>query len=179
MTRKFILKTEQGPGLIPSCRRERPSVHGKVATGQTDFVTSDTWDQFSCVGKQLKVTVICSCACYNGRLCSLVVRVPGCISRGPGGSGTGSTQPHEYNWEATWKKRSCSGLENREYGRRETAAVTTRHPLSSKVGSYFASLVHYVGTIRSRTKAKEFSFILVYMLQHCYLDCNPHSLVLF
>jgi hypothetical protein len=52
------------------------------------------------------------------RLCGLVVRVPGCRSRGPGsisgatrfslrssGSGTRSTQPREYNWGATWKKK--------------------------------------------------------------------------
>jgi hypothetical protein len=51
------------------------------------------------------------------RLCSLVVRVSGYRSRGPGSipvatifffrssrSGTGSTQPREYNWGATWKK---------------------------------------------------------------------------
>jgi hypothetical protein len=47
-----------------------------------------------------------------GRLCSLVVRVLGYRSGGPGsipgttkknsGSGTGSTQPREYNWKATW-----------------------------------------------------------------------------
>jgi hypothetical protein len=41
------------------------------------------------------------------RLCGLVVRVPGYRSRGPdflrsSGSGTGSTQPREYNWGATW-----------------------------------------------------------------------------
>jgi hypothetical protein len=35
------------------------------------------------------------------------------------GSGTGSTQPREYNWGATWKKKSGSGLENRDYGRRD------------------------------------------------------------
>jgi hypothetical protein len=29
------------------------------------------------------------------------------------GSGTGSTQPHQNNWGATWKKSSGSGLENR------------------------------------------------------------------
>jgi hypothetical protein len=47
------------------------------------------------------------------RLCDLVVRVLGYRSGGPGsipgttkkkssGSGTGSTQPREYNWVATW-----------------------------------------------------------------------------
>jgi hypothetical protein len=51
--------------------------------------------------------------CIMDRLCSLVVRVLGYRSGGPGsipgttkkkisGSGTGSTQPREYNWGATW-----------------------------------------------------------------------------
>jgi hypothetical protein len=31
----------------------------------------------------------------------------------------GSTQPREYNWGATWKKISGSGLQSREYGRRD------------------------------------------------------------
>jgi hypothetical protein len=35
------------------------------------------------------------------------------------GSGTGSTQPREYNWGATWKKKCGSGLENGENGRRD------------------------------------------------------------
>jgi hypothetical protein len=35
------------------------------------------------------------------------------------GSGTGFTQPREYNSGATWKKSSGSGLENLEYGRRD------------------------------------------------------------
>jgi hypothetical protein len=49
----------------------------------------------------------------NDRLCGLVARVRGYRSGGPGsipgttrkkssGSGTGSTQPREYNWGATW-----------------------------------------------------------------------------
>jgi hypothetical protein len=64
------------------------------------------------------------------RLCGLVVRVLGYRSGGPGsipgttrkessGSGTGSIQPREYNWGATWKKSSGSYLENREYGCRD------------------------------------------------------------
>jgi hypothetical protein len=53
------------------------------------------------------------------RLCGLVVRVSGYRSRGPGfdsqpyhifwqvggRSGTGSTQPRDHNWGATWKKK--------------------------------------------------------------------------
>jgi hypothetical protein len=34
----------------------------------------------------------------------------------------------EYNWGATWKKSSCSGLEIRDYGRKGSAALTTLHP---------------------------------------------------
>jgi hypothetical protein len=55
----------------------------------------------------------------TNRLCGLMVRVSDCRSRGPGfetrpyqifwevdkGSGTGSTQPREDNWGATWMKK--------------------------------------------------------------------------
>jgi hypothetical protein len=52
----------------------------------------------------------------GNRLCGPVIRVSGYRSRGPvrfpalpdflksSGSGTGSTQPREYSWGATWKK---------------------------------------------------------------------------
>jgi hypothetical protein len=54
--------------------------------------------------------------CLLDRLCGIVIRVPGYRPGGPrfdsralqekksSGSGTGSTQPREYNWGATWKK---------------------------------------------------------------------------
>jgi hypothetical protein len=61
------------------------------------------------VGTEIKKAV----EIYADRLCGLVVRVLDYISRGPGfvsrtlqkkssGSGTGSIQPREYNWWATW-----------------------------------------------------------------------------
>jgi hypothetical protein len=36
------------------------------------------------------------------------------------------------------RKNSGSGLESREYGRRESVTLTTWHPLSAKVGTNFA-----------------------------------------
>jgi hypothetical protein len=51
-----------------------------------------------------------------------VVRVPGYKSRGPGsipalpdllrwsGPGTASTEPREYNWGATWKKKIAASV---------------------------------------------------------------------
>jgi hypothetical protein len=74
-------------------------------------------------------------------LCGLVVRVPGYRSRGPG-SIPGTARFSEWQWvwngvhSASWvqlrsylkEKSSDSGLENGDYGRWGTAALTTRHP---------------------------------------------------
>jgi hypothetical protein len=65
------------------------------------------------------------------RLCGLVVSVPDYRSRGLGvipalpdflsssGSGTGSTQPREYNWRALQRRSSGFCLESWEYSRRD------------------------------------------------------------
>jgi hypothetical protein len=77
------------------------------------------------------------------------------------GSGTGSTQPLEYNW-GLGKKSSGSGLENREYGRRDPS----RWPR----GSFYPQKLSLtsptrggrsVGIVRSRTRAKEISLVFI------------------
>ena len=79
------------------------------------------------------------------------------------GSGTGSTQPREVNWGATWIKSSGSGPENRDLRPWGSVALTTWHPsirkkmaLTSRTGGGRS-----VGIVRSRTKATEFLFVCV------------------
>jgi hypothetical protein len=76
------------------------------------------------------------------------------------GSETGSTQPREYNWGATWKKSSGSCLENREYGRGDLSCWPRDTLYQQKVGNHFMSTSggRSVGIVRSRTQAMEFSF---------------------
>jgi hypothetical protein len=61
------------------------------------------------------------------------------------GSGTGSTQPREYNWGATWKKSSGSGLESREYDRGDLLCWPRNTPLSVKVGTNFVDKLRSLG----------------------------------
>jgi hypothetical protein len=93
---------------------------------------------------------------YILRMYGLVVRVLYYRSRGPGfdsralqkkssGSGTGSTQPREYNWGATWKKSSGFCLENREYGRRDPS----RWPRGSLYRKSWQSLRRKAAVARS------------------------------
>jgi hypothetical protein len=56
--------------------------------------------------------------------------------------------------ELLGRKSSCSGLENRDYGCRESITLTTWHPLST---SWHLSSSTSGG--RSRTQATEVSFI--------------------
>jgi hypothetical protein len=59
------------------------------------------------------------------------------------------------------RKCSDSGLENRDYGRKGFGALTTRHPLSAKVGKSPTRGGRSVGIVHLRTQAKEFVFSYV------------------
>jgi hypothetical protein len=48
------------------------------------------------------------------------------------------------------RKSSGSGLENRDYGRRESAKLTTRHPSIRKVGTKFTDGIVLTGLNSSK-----------------------------
>jgi hypothetical protein len=109
----------------------------------------------------------------RGHLCGLVARVPGYRSKGPGsipgasGSGTGSTQPREYNWG---RKSSGSGLENREYNRGDPLRWPrdTLYPQKLALTSP-TSVGRSVGIFRLRTQATEL-VCLLYILYWLFKD---------
>jgi hypothetical protein len=76
------------------------------------------------------------------------------------GSGTGSTQPREYNWGATWLKSGGSCLENRECGRRDPSRwpCGTIYPQKLAITSP-TSGCRSVGIVRSMTQTMEFSLV--------------------
>jgi hypothetical protein len=95
-------------------------------------------------------TFLLTITVFKDRLCGLEVRVPGWYQRSrvrlpalpdflsSSGTGTGSTQPREDKWGATWKKSSGSGLENLKL---TTVGDPPRWPrdtpLCTKVGTKF------------------------------------------
>jgi hypothetical protein len=70
------------------------------------------------------------------------------------------TQPRDYNWGATWKKKSSgSSLESLEYVRRNPSRWRRGILYSQKLAlTSPTSDGRSVGIVRSRTQATEFSF---------------------
>jgi hypothetical protein len=65
------------------------------------------------------------------------------------GSGTGSTQLVSTIEELLGRKSSCSGLGNRDYGRRNLPRSPRDTPLSTKVGTNFADKRRWLGRFSS------------------------------
>jgi hypothetical protein len=157
-------------GILHKPRRENlksyiPSYHEQARGHVHWWAQVTTKSTVSLSVSSLLVSPI-SCAILD-RLCGLVVRVLGYRSGGPdsipgttqkksSGSGTGSTQPREYNWGATWKK-SSGCLENREYGRRHPSRWprSTLYPQKLAITSP-TSGGRSVGIVRSRTQTMQF-----------------------
>ena len=76
------------------------------------------------------------------------------------GSGTGSTQPREVNWGATWIKKVAAPVKKIEInGRGDPLRWPRDTLLSAKVGTNFADGGgRSVGIVRSRTKTTEFFY---------------------
>jgi hypothetical protein len=101
-------------------------------------------------------------------LCGLVVRIPGCRSRGP------VSIPHATSFVTTIEEllgRNGSGscLENRIYGRRDSSRRPRGifHP--QKLALTSTSGGRSVGIVRLRTKRKEYCIVLYTILLFFYL----------
>jgi hypothetical protein len=86
-------------------------------------------------------------------------------------SWTGSTQPHEYNWRAIGRKSSGSGVENREYGRRDPS----RWPRDTLYPQKLALISPTRGglsvdIVRWRIKATELLFIITIRISLTYIS---------
>jgi hypothetical protein len=85
----------------------------------------------------------------SGQSSWLQIQRPGFDSRhyqkNSSGSGTGSTQPREYNWGATWDKSSGSCLENREYFRKDPL----RYHVATSIRKSWQSLRRQAAVARS------------------------------
>jgi hypothetical protein len=75
-----------------------------------------------------------------------------------GGSGTGSTQPHEHRWEAIWEKNDGSSLENGCWG---SAVLTTHHPHPQKLALTFTDQWRLLSWYSSLADLKSMEFVTV------------------
>jgi hypothetical protein len=92
------------------------------------------------------------------------------------GSGTGSTQPREYNWGATWKKSSGSCLENRQYSCMDPSRWPCGNFYSQKLAiTSPTSGGRSVSIVRSRTQTMELKKLkLKTFHNHCI--ATPHRM---
>jgi hypothetical protein len=92
------------------------------------------------------------------------------------GSGTGSTQPRENKWGATWKKSSGSGLEIRDYGHRDLSCWPrgTLYPQKLALTSP-TSGVRSVGIVHSRNQATAAGFLSVICMMKKLAITSPTS----
>jgi hypothetical protein len=144
-----------------------------------NFVPSISCIVHSIKLSHLKTWIINSDWKHPDCLCGLVVRVPGYRSRGPGFD----SRRYQIFWEVVGlergpfsivstiqglleRKRSGSGLENRQYGRGDPLRWPNDTLYPQKVAlTSPTNGGHSVGIVRSRTKATEFS--LVFRLEAC------------
>jgi hypothetical protein len=70
--------------------------------------------------------------------------------------------------ELLGRKFIGSGLENRDYGRWGSVALTMQHrSILKNVGNNFADKRRELGIVRSRTEATEFFFFVRSRMQYC------------
>jgi hypothetical protein len=86
-------------------------------------------------------------------------------------SGTGSTQPREYNWGATWKKKHRLWSRNPRIQLQGSVTLTTCHPPSVKVGTNIADKRRSLGRYSSladsghRVTSQEYNSVLFSLLK--------------
>jgi hypothetical protein len=120
------------------------------------------------------------CLLFYSRLCDLVFRVPGYISRGPGfdsrrykifwevvGLERGSLSLVSITEELLGRNTTGSGVENREYGRGDPLRWPrdTLYPQKLALTS-LASGGRSVGIVRLRTNATEFDFVILFCVSY-------------